>query len=153
MVKSMTQPAYLIMAILVLAGAATAFQGPTNARLAVAVGSTVNAAFVSFVVGTIMLGLLALFLQVRPDIQAVRTLPWWGWMGGLYGCLFVASLAWGVPRLGVATTIVLAVSGQMIMGIILDHYGAFGAPTHPVSLTRIAGIALVIGGMLLVRRG
>ena len=153
MVKPMGQPTFLIMAILVIAGAATAFQGPTNARLAMAAGSTVNAAFVSFLVGTVALGLLALFLQARPDAQALRTLPWWGWLGGLYGCLLVAALAWGVPKLGVATTLVLAISGQMIMGVILDHFGAFGTQPHPVSLTRIAGIALVIGGILLVRRG
>ena len=153
MVKPVSQPVFLIMTILVLAGAATAFQGPTNARLALAVGSTINAAFVSFAVGTIVLGLVVLFLQARPDAQALRTLPWWGWLGGLYGCLLVTALAWGVPKLGVATTLVLAISGQMVMGVILDHFGALGTQPHPVSLTRIAGIALVIGGMLLVRRG
>lgn len=153
MVKPMAQPAFFIMLMLVFAGAATAFQGPTNARLALAVGSTINAAFVSFAVGTVALGLLVLFLQARPDAQALRTLPWWAWLGGLYGCLLVTALAWGVPKLGVATTLVLAISGQMVMGVILDHFGALGTQAHPVSLTRIAGIVLVIGGMLLVRRG
>lgn len=153
MVKFMAQPVFFIMLLLVLAGAATAFQGPTNARLALAAGSTINAAFISFAVGTVALGLVVLFLQARPDTQALRTLPWWGWIGGLYGCLLVSALAWGVPKLGVATTLVLAITGQMVMGVILDHFGALGTQPHPISLTRIGGIVLVIGGMLLVRRG
>lgn len=142
----------IAMILLFAAGALTAAQGPTNARLALGVGSVINASLISFIVGTIALTLLALFLQVRPEAQAVRALPWWSWLGGLYGCLFVAGIAWGVPRLGISTTLSLVVAGQLIFGVILDHYGAFGAAPHPVNWSRIGGIVLIIGGMLLVRR-
>ncbi len=71
------QAPILVFLTLLLAGAATALQGPTNARLVTAVGSPLNAAFVSFAVGTVALGLLALVLQTRPDVGAMKALPWW----------------------------------------------------------------------------
>ncbi|NWE51955.1 DMT family transporter [Brevundimonas sp. P7753] len=142
----------LVFLTLLMAGAATALQGPTNAKLVTAVGSPVNAAFISFAVGTVALGCLALALQTRPDVGAMKALPWWAWMGGLYGCAFVVSAAWGVPRLGVATTITLMIAGQLALSLILDHFGALGVEKQPLSLGRIAGVALVIGGVVLVRR-
>lgn len=142
----------LVFLTLLMAGAATALQGPTNARLVTAVGSPVNAAFISFAVGTVALGCLVLALQTRPDVGAMKALPWWAWMGGLYGCAFVVSAAWGVPRLGVATTITLMIAGQLLLSLALDHFGALGVEKQPLSLGRIAGIALVIGGVVLVRR-
>lgn len=146
------QAPILVFATLLLAGAATALQGPTNARLVTAVGSPLNAAFISFAVGTVALGLLALVMQTRPDVGAMKALPWWAWMGGLYGCAFVVSAAWGVPRLGVATTITVMIAGQLLLSLALDHFGALGVEKQPLSLGRIAGIALVIGGVVLVRR-
>jgi len=142
----------LTMLAVILAGGATALQAPTNARLAGALASPVNAAFVSFAVGTVALAALALMLNTRPDMAATKALPWYVWIGGLYGAVFVVSAAWAVPRLGVATTITLMVAGQLLLSLALDHFGAFGVPRHPVSLGRIAGVAMVIGGVLLVRR-
>jgi len=146
------QTPILVFLTLLLAGAATALQGPTNARLVTAVGSPLNAAFISFAVGTVALGLLALALQTRPDVGAMKALPWWAWMGGLYGCAFVVSAAWGVPRLGVATTITVMIAGQLLLSLALDHFGALGVEKQPLSLGRIVGVALVIGGVVLVRR-
>jgi transporter family-2 protein len=145
-------PSLLAMLAVVLGGAATALQAPTNAKMMGAVGSPVNAAFVSFAVGTAALGILALVLQVRPDLAASRALPWYAWVGGLYGAIFVVAAAWGVPRLGVATTIILMVAGQLLLSVVLDHFGAMGMPKQPISLGRIAGVGLVIAGVLMVRK-
>lgn len=145
-------PSIFAIVAVILAGGATALQAPTNARLMSAVGSPVNAAFVSFAVGTAALGLLAAILQAKPDWAAARGLPWYAWIGGLYGSIFVVAATWGVPRLGVALTITLMVAGQLLVSLILDHFGAFGAPVQPVNLGRMAGVALVIAGVLMVRR-
>lgn len=135
-----------------LAGGATALQAPTNAKLMTAVGSPVNAAFVSFAVGTVALGIAALVMQTRPDLTAAKALPWYAWIGGLYGVIFVVAATWGVPRLGVALTITLMVAGQLLVGLVLDHFGAFGQPVQPMNLGRVAGVALVIAGVVMVRR-
>ena len=140
------------MALLFVGGALTALQGPANARLSQGVGSVINGALVSFIIGTVALAVIALFMQVRPEGQAVRSIPWWGWLGGLYGCLFVTSIAWGVPKLGVSTTLTVVVAGQLLLAVVLDHFGAFGTPVQPISWSRIAGLLMVIGGVLLVRR-
>jgi len=117
-----------------------------------AVGSPVNAAFVSFAIGTAVLGLLALMMQSRPDLTAARALPWYAWIGGVYGVVFVVAATWAVPRMGVATTVTLMVAGQLIVSLVLDHFGAFGVPKQPINLGRIAGIGLVIAGVILARR-
>ena len=140
------------MIAVVFGGAATALQAPTNAKMMGAVGSPVNAAFVSFAVGTAALGVLALLLQARPDMAASRALPWYAWVGGLYGAIFVVAAAWGVPRLGVATTIILMVAGQLLLSVVLDHFGAMGMPKQPISWGRVAGVAMVVAGVLMVRR-
>lgn len=145
-------PSIFAIVAVILAGGATALQAPTNAKLMTAVGSPVNAAFVSFAVGTAALGLLAAVLQAKPDWAAARGLPWYAWIGGLYGSIFVVAATWGVPRLGVALTITLMVAGQLLVSLILDHFGAFGTPVQPVNLGRMAGVALVIAGVLMVRR-
>ena len=142
----------LAMIAVVFGGAATALQAPTNAKMMTAVGSPVNAAFVSFAVGTAALGILAVVLQTRPDMAASRALRWYAWVGGLYGAIFVVAAAWGVPRLGVATTIILMVAGQLLLSVALDHFGAMGMPKQPISWGRVAGVGLVLAGVLLVRR-
>lgn len=145
-------PMLFSMIAIVLAGGATALQAPTNAKLMTAVGSPVNAAFVSFAVGTAALAVLALIMPTRPDMAAARGLPWYAWIGGLYGVIFVIAATWGVPRLGVALTITLMVAGQLLVSLVLDHFGAFGAPQSPINLGRLAGVGLVVAGVLMVRR-
>jgi len=145
-------PTLLAMIAVVFGGAATALQAPTNARMMTAVGSPVNAAFVSFAVGTAALGILAVLLQAKPDMAASRALPWYAWVGGLYGAIFVVAAAWGVPRLGVATTITLMVAGQLLLSVGLDHFGAMGVPKQTISWGRVAGVLMVLGGVLMVRR-
>ena len=96
--------------------------------------------------------LVAATLQVRPDVGAARALPWHSWIGGLYGAVFVAAAAFATPRLGVASTIVLMVAGQMALSLILDHFGFMGVPKQPIDWGRLAGVGLIVCGVLLIRR-
>lgn len=146
-------PGSILIMLVLLAGAATALQAPTNARLAVATGSPVNAALVSFAVGTAVLMAVALSQGQRPDGAAMRALPWWALLGGSYGALFVSVAAYGTPRLGVGLLLTLSVAGQLATALAIDATGAFGMAARPISPERAAGAALVVAGVLLVRRG
>ena len=145
-------PSLLAMIAVVFGGAATALQAPTNAKMMTAVGSPVNAAFVSFAVGTAALGILAVILQTRPDMAASRALPWYAWVGGLYGAFFVAIAAYAAPRIGLASLITIGIAGQIVAAVWLDHIGALGLPREPINLGKVAGALLVVAGVVLVRR-
>ena len=140
-------------AVAMLAGGAfLALQAPTNAYLARSVGSPVNAALVSFAVGTLALLLAAALLGARPDPAQMRAAPWWAWLGGLYGAVLVAAIAYAAPRLGVAPALTLVVAGQFVVAVALDHFGALGLAARPVTLSKLAGLGLIAAGVLLVRR-
>jgi transporter family-2 protein len=146
-------PVLLLAATAALAsGAFGALQAPTNATLARAVNSPVNAALISFAVGTVALAVLAFALGVRPSPSAVRALPAYAWVGGLYGAFFVTAAAFAAPRIGLALFIALLIAGQLGMALLLDHLGAFGLPRQPVSPVRLVGVLLILAGAVLVHR-
>lgn len=145
--------ALLIPILLVfIAGALVALQAPTNAMLAKAGGSAVLAALISFSVGT--LALLAAWGASgnRPGTAAFSGLPWYAWIGGLYGAVFVAVAAYAAPKIGVASLITIGIAGQIAMALWLDHLGAMGLAKEPITFGRVAGALLVIAGVVLVRR-
>jgi transporter family-2 protein len=135
-----------------VSGGFIAVQAPTNALLARGVGSPVNAALVSFIVGSLALLAVALLLGARPAEGAARALPWYAWTGGFYGAVFVAVAAFAAPRLGVTFFLMVAIAGQLAMALFLDRIGAFGIDKVEISSTRLAGVALVLAGAFLVRR-
>jgi transporter family-2 protein len=45
-----------------------------------------------------------------------------------------------------------AIAGQLAAALVLDHFGLFGLARHPVTLTRAAGLVLVLVGAALVRK-
>ncbi|HXF42235.1 MAG TPA: DMT family transporter, partial [Pyrinomonadaceae bacterium] len=74
------------------------------------------------------------------------------WLGGLLGAFFVTATIFLIPRLGVALTFSLVVTGQMLITIIIDHYGFLGLEQKPINLQKALGIFLIIIGVFLVRR-
>ena len=146
-------PAVLIPILLVFfAGGMVALQAPTNSMLARAGGSAVLAALISFAVGTVALLITWLASGNRPGTAAFGGLPWYAWIGGLYGAIFVAVAAYAAPKIGLATLITVGIAGQIAMALWMDHVGALGLPREPVNYGRVLGAILVLAGVVLVRR-
>ena len=82
----------------------------------------------------------------------MRSLPWYAWTGGLYGAVFVAMAAWAAPRLGVTVFLTAAIAGQLALALFLDRIGAFGLARVEIGPMRLLGVALVLIGVMLVRR-
>jgi len=135
-----------------LAGVGLAVQAPTNAALAKASGSVLLAALVSFIAGSVVLALTWAAID-RTAPSALRGAPAWAWAGGLYGACFVAAMAYAAPRLGLATTLTIAIASQLATALLLDHFGLLGLKAAPISLGKVAGVVLVLAGVVLVRRG
>ena len=51
----------------------------------------------------------------------------------------------------VAVTLATILVGQLSAALVVDHYGMFGGPVVRVSLARVAGVALLLAGIMLMR--
>jgi bacterial/archaeal transporter family-2 protein len=141
---------YLLFAF--AGGVVLPFQAGINAQLADWLGSPVRAAFVSFLVGTIvLLAAAALVFKPLPSWGRLGDTPWWVWIGGALGAFYVAASIVTAPRLGAATLIALVVAGQALASLVVDHYGWVGFEAQPITAGRIVGMLLVGAGVALVR--
>jgi bacterial/archaeal transporter family-2 protein len=134
------------------AGISVAVQQAVNGGLRAALNSPAWAGFASYLGGllTMVVVLVAMREQI-PSWKLVSATPWWAWSGGIFGGVFILLLILLLPSLGAATLLALVVAGQMSAAVIMDHFGAFGLTTHPVSISRVLGVALVIAGVVLIK--
>lgn len=147
-------PAFLTAAFLSFAaGAMIVMQAPINARLGGFMGGPLPAAFLSFLIGLLALGLF-LLISRKPILlgNIGQTAPWM-WIGGLMGAAFVSTTIFAVPRLGAGLMVALIIAGQMSFAIAMDHYGFLVPQAHAASILRILGGAMVVTGAWLVYKG
>jgi transporter family-2 protein len=124
-----------------------------NSKLRTVLQNANTAALISFLVGTA--GLIVLLAVTRTPMPARDTLasvPAWAWFGGLMGAFYVAISTVVASQLGTASLLGLALSGQLAMALVVDHFGWLGLPEHPITLTRLVGVALLGVGVWLVSR-
>lgn len=110
------------------------------------------ASLFSFAIGTLFLALIAIFqgvlLLITSDVFA-RT-PWWAYLGGLLGMLGLTANILLFPILGSVQTVILPILGQLLMSILIDHFGLFHTLLRPLSFIRFLGLISLIVGVLLI---
>lgn len=142
-----------LVVVALLAGAVLPMQATINAQLRYAVGSPVLAALISFSVGTLSLLVYALVVRApQPDSRLIAQAPWWVWSGGVLGAAYVFAAVVVTPRLGVAALLGLALAGQSIAALVMDHYGLLGLAVRPLGWERIAGVLCLAVGVVLISR-
>ena len=135
------------------AGVSIVVQQVLNSNLRTALNSAAWSGFMSYFVGTVCMALLALALRDPvPSAGVAARIPWWAWSGGLFGAVFIGLAILLVPQLGAATFIALLVTGQMLASVAFDHFGWLGLVQRPMDVPRLIGVALLIGGVVLIRR-
>jgi bacterial/archaeal transporter family-2 protein len=137
----------------VVAGFGLTVQVGMNTQLRKVLQSANLAALISFLVGTLALILLILLLRSPlPARTAFLAVPWWAWLGGMLGAFYVASSTVVAVELGATTLLGLALLGQLATALVIDHYGWLGLPVHPITWSRIAGVAMLGAGVWLISR-
>ena len=140
------------IALASLAGLLLPFQSIVAARVASTINGPIMAALVNFAGGTIACLVLVLLFRIPwPSGPQAALVPGYAWLIGAFGAFFVAQAAFTIPKLGAAGMVALVVSGQMIGSVVMDHFGIL-QPVQPVTLRKLAGAVLLMGGVWLILR-
>ncbi|HTD94400.1 MAG TPA: DMT family transporter [Chitinophagaceae bacterium] len=145
---------YLLMFLTLIVGALIPIQAVLNSRLGRLTGGALMGSLLSFFTG--LLFLLALNLLSNPtalaQVKPSNAQPWFIWLGGFLGAIFVGYITWVNQRQGLALTFALVVSGQIFISLVMDHYGLLGSAIRTITLEKVAGAVLIIVGLVLIKK-
>jgi transporter family-2 protein len=141
----------IAVAATVVAGGFIALQAPINAGLGKTTG-TYPAAFISFAVGTLILGAIVVVSGKASGVADVTTVNWYYLLGGLLGAAYVFTALSLVPTIGAGGVAAATVTGQLTLSVVLDRIGFLGLDEVPFTLERMIGVALLLAGTFLIVR-
>lgn len=135
----------------ICAGLLVPFQAIINSKLSSEIGHPLIAAFISFGGGFLVFLLFMIFGPVKfPSASVLLSTNPLLLTGGLLGSCFVFAAIIAVPKIGSTAWISLIIAGQLVMSLILDHYGVLGLPIKTINLYRICGGLLLFSGTYLI---
>jgi len=135
-----------------MTGGLIALQAPINSGLGKSVG-TFQAAFCSFLLGTVVLALIAGLSGGYAGIAGgLREVGPVYLIGGILGAVYVTTVLVTVRTLGAGGVTAATIAGQLAMSMVVDHFGLLGVDRDPVTVERVAGLALLAAGTFLIVR-
>ena len=141
----------LLLSVLMFAtGVGIPIMAALNGRLGAQLGSPWAAAFLLFVLGAVISGV----------VMMAAGMPQHGWFvapplyyaGAVLVAFYVLSITYSAPRIGVANAVFFVLVGQIVAAGLIDQFGLFGAMKSPLTGTRLFGIALMLAGTYFARR-
>lgn len=139
------------MLLAALAGAGLAVQAAVNIQLRAATGSALWAAIITAGLAVALLAGAQLFAREVLIVTTLSQYPWWIWIGGLLGGAYVFAIVALTRHLGVALVFASIVVGQLLTGLLIDHFGWFSVTVQRLTPARLLGAVLLVAGMLLIR--
>lgn len=129
-----------------------ALQSAINANLSRGLGHPLWATLASLLVSVLVL--LPVIISLRlplPSLGFISKAPLWMWAGGAFGVCFIALALMLLPKLGASGFIALALAGQVVASLVLDHFGLFGLVERHLTLPRLLGAVLLVAGVALIQ--
>jgi transporter family-2 protein len=137
--------------LILIAGALQAWGPPMNGALRGALSNPWLASLVSFLPIIAFLSVV-FFCAPRPlpTAEGLNGMPWWAPLGGLVGAFAVVAGLIFVNKVGAGAFAGLTITANILMSLVIDHFGLFGMEVHAINIWRILGGVLMCAGIALV---
>lgn len=134
------------------AGAVIAIQAPLNAQLGVLLKSSLLGTSIAFFF-SFLFTLIVVMLSTRhyPHSEDIRSVPFYLWFSGAALSAFGVGLFYYlIPKMGVGSMMSYALSGQLLIAVVVSHFGWFGLPVKSIDTIKVAGVISLLAGVLLL---
>ena len=141
---------YILIAVLV--GGLGGIHIPMNGALGARIDSALVATFVLFGIAFLLIAVTVMLTFDRQAFLALRTVPSWFYLAGVISVVVVGSNTFLIPRVGAMNMFALVIASQMLVRMVISHYGWFELAVSPITWTRAMGALFLVGGAVLVVR-
>jgi len=138
------QTLLLIILIGLMGGVAVGVQAPLSSIISQRLGIFESVFIIH--VGGALVALIPILYYGGGKLNQWRIVPWYALCAGIFGLVVIFSMSYMIPRIGVATALIILLAGQLLVGTLLDHFGLLGTAVRPLNLTRVFGLAIVFAG-------
>ncbi len=143
---------FVFLFIALCAGGLVPIQGAINAHLGKNLNHPLQASLISFFGAVVLLVVILMALSPSlPSMGQLKLVPLYYYSGGVYGVIFVTTVLVLAPHIGIANTLVATIVGQLILSLIMDHFGVFGLTKYPISGIRILGCVGLLVSLYLIQ--
>ncbi len=139
----------MLLGVAFVMGTLTSIYLPMNSAVAKYVGSSVLANLPFFVLATLTTIGIAAFSGDLSGSEKLKDVPWPLYLGGFISAVMVLGSTLLIPQLGAGSFFILFVGGQVLMAMVISHFGLIGAAPDPITLRKLLGAMLVLAGIAL----
>lgn len=136
----------LFLIIAVVMGITMSIYLPMNSSVSKYLGSVFAANITFFFVALITSVVLFLMFGEFNTIGRLKDVPVYLYATGIISAVIVLGTTFLIPHFGARKLFILIISGQIIMAIIVSHFGILESPKDQVTIKRLIGALMVIVG-------
>ncbi len=138
----------LTLVLVVIAGMGLSMEAGFVGPLGEKVGR-LSATLSIFLIGGLIFTLAMVFIG-RPSLTKLFQQPRWLLTGGILGPVYVIVLTLTTPLVGVGTTMVGILCGQIAASLAIDHFGLLGSERRAIDAYRVLALVLILAALWLI---
>ena len=142
----------LFMIIFTLIGGITlSAQSSINGTFSRKAG-TIETTFLTFLTGTMFLTIFILFFG-NGNLLVILEAPKWQLSAAFLGTMYLLLTVMAVPRIGVIATSIAGIAGQLVIGVIIDHFGWFNSLVIELDVKRTFALFFMFISLYFIYKG
>ncbi len=153
MKKNIMDHSLIFIALTLLVGLCFPIMAASNGALSKSIGSPFSASMGVFILSAVIMTIVSVATK-SPVLspQNMSHTHFSMWLGACIVVINVVTFTIVPPKIGIGNMIVLFVTGQMIASVVVEHFGLLHFPVHLFNWQRAIGLALIIAGVVLVKK-
>jgi transporter family-2 protein len=143
---------WLLIGFVACTGVLNTIQAGSNTTLNKVLGAPFWAASVVFTVALTATVTAGFVSGQRLSGDTLGQVPWWGWIGGLFGALYIIAMMMTANKVGAAVFMAVTVTAAIVTSLTMDHFGLMGFEVRRAGIGRLMGAVAMICGLGLIAR-
>ena len=121
-----------------------------NGKVGEAIGNPRVANALFWCIGAVTAVIIGLTGWQEGALAALKDINVWLLTAGAMGAALVFAIAFLIPKMGAGPLFISLLASQVITAMALSHFGWLGSPEVPISLIKVVGVIVMIGGAAMV---